>query len=172
MNYLNDVTLKLETRKKIYETIQKQPGICVRELERELNITMGQLTYHLLILLKAGLIKEESDNYFRRFYPVGLVLDTKLLNLFKRNSTKDVVVFLLNGRKTNKELSKKLRISPSAISWHIKFLEKHKLLNKERVGKKVYYSLKDRDSILKNLKEFNTCSKRYKKGSNIPDSRV
>ena len=163
MNYLNIATLNLETRKKIYKTIKKEPGICVRELERELNIAMGQLTYHLLILLRVKLIKEESDNYFRRFYPADTVLDIKLANIFKRKSTKDTIVALLDGKKTNKELSEKLRISPSAISWHIKFLEKHKLLNKERFGKKACYSLKDRNSILKNLKQFNTCSKKYKK---------
>ena len=164
MNHSNSTTLNLEIRKEIYKTIQKQPGICVRELERELNIAMGQLTYHLLVLLKANLIKEESDNYFRRFYPAGAVLDIKLANIFKRKSTKDMIVSLFNGRKTNIELSEKLRVSPPAISWHIKFLEKHRLLSKERFGRNVYYSLKDRDSILKSLIEFNTCSKKYKKG--------
>ena len=163
MNYSRIAILNLETRKKIYKTVKKEPGICVRELERELNIAMGRLTYHLLILLRAKLIKEESDNYFRRFYPADAVLDIKLATMFKRKSTKDTIVALLRGKKTNRELSEMLRISPPAISWHIKFLEKHRLLNRERLGRNVYYSLKDRDSILKNLIEFNTCSKRYKK---------
>ncbi len=64
--------LELETRKKIYTLIKNRPGIYLRELERETGFTMGQLTYHLSLLVKANLIKEEIAGRFRRFYPLGL----------------------------------------------------------------------------------------------------
>ena len=61
--------LEQKIRKRIYLIIVSQPGICIRELERTLNLGMGQLIYHLSILIKNDIIKEEDDGVFRRFFP-------------------------------------------------------------------------------------------------------
>lgn len=144
-------TLKLKTRRKIYEAILEQPGICIRELERTLSLAMGELTYHLPILLKSKLIQEDNDGYFRRFFSANInEKDKNVFSLLRRDAAKRVIPLFLAVKKiTNKELSKALSISPSTASWHIHRMKTNKLLNENKQGNKIYYSLKDRKAINK-----------------------
>ncbi|WP_319506293.1 hypothetical protein [uncultured Methanolobus sp.] len=48
--------LELDTRKRIFETIQRSPGIHLRELERILDMAIGNLQYHLHYMEKKNLI--------------------------------------------------------------------------------------------------------------------
>ncbi len=145
--------LELKTRKKIYTFIKNTPGIYIRELERETDFTIGQLTYHISILVKANLIKEETDGRFKRFYPVGLNdYDRKILSLLRRPSLRKIIIlFLENERITNKELSEKMSFSPATISWYIQNLKDLDLIHNETRGNEVFYSLKDEDEIIKVL---------------------
>ncbi len=49
-------------RRKIFLKILEQPGISLRRLARELEIGMGNLASHILILERVGLILEERDS--------------------------------------------------------------------------------------------------------------
>ncbi len=145
--------LELETRKKIYTLIKNRPGIYLRELERETGFTMGQLTYHLSLLVKANLIKEEIAGRFRRFYPLGLnVYERKILSLLRRPNLRKIIILVLdNERITNKELSEKMSLSPATISWYVQDLKEANLIQNEIKGNEILYSLKDKDEIIKVL---------------------
>jgi predicted transcriptional regulator len=148
MNQAIDV-LELDTRKKIYDAIIDQPGICIRELERTISISMGQLTYHLPILLKSGLIIEESDEHFRRFFSSNLSKkDIKIMSFFRRDAVKKVIPLFLSRKEiTNKDISQDLKINPSTANWHIKRMKENNLINERRKGNSIYYSLKDHEAI-------------------------
>ncbi|RLE66066.1 MAG: hypothetical protein DRJ38_02640 [Thermoprotei archaeon] len=55
-------------RRKIFLKILEQPGISLRKLARELEIGMGNLASHILILERVGLILEERDGSRVRLY--------------------------------------------------------------------------------------------------------
>ncbi|RLE72471.1 MAG: hypothetical protein DRJ37_02780 [Thermoprotei archaeon] len=55
-------------RRKIFLKILEQPGISLRRLARELEIGMGNLASHILILERVGLILEERDSGRVRLY--------------------------------------------------------------------------------------------------------
>ncbi len=145
--------LELETRKKIYTSIKNRPGIYLRELERETSFTIGQLTYHLSILVKANLIKEENAGRFRRFYPLGLnVYEIKILSLLRRPNLRKIIILVLESKRiTNKELSEKMSLSPATISWYVQDLKDVNLIHNEIKGNEIFYSLKDEDEIIKVL---------------------
>lgn len=145
--------LELETRKKIYALINDRPGIYIRELERETGFTMGQLTYHLSLLVKANLIKEEFDGRFKRFYPLGLSnYDRKILSLLRKPVLRKIIVLILENRSiTNKKLSENMSLSSATISWYINNLKDAQLLNNETRGNEIIYSLKDEPEIIKVL---------------------
>ena len=44
--------LKLDIRKKIYNTVKKNPGLHFREIQRRVEIATGALQYHLDYLQK------------------------------------------------------------------------------------------------------------------------
>ena len=145
--------LELETRKKIYASIKNRPGIYLRELERETGFALGQLTYHLSILVKADLVKEETAGRFKRYYPLGLnVYERKILSLVRQPNLRRIIILVLeNGKITNKDLSKKISLSPATISWHIQNLKNANLIHNETKGNETYYSLVDEDEIVKVL---------------------
>ena len=60
--------LELETRRKIYEQINKSPGIHFRELERRLKVVVGNLQYHLQYLEKKNLIRTLNDEDYVRYF--------------------------------------------------------------------------------------------------------
>lgn len=145
--------LELETRKKIYTLIKNRPGIYLRELERETNFTIGQLTYHLPILVRANLIKEETTGRFKRFYPLGLnVYERKILPLLRRPNLRKIIILVLENKIiTNKELSEKMSLSPATISWYIQILKDANLIHNETRDNGCFYSLMDEDEIIKVL---------------------
>ena len=53
---MEDKSLELESRRKIYEAIEKVPGIHFRELNRRLGIPLGVIEYHLKYLEQHELI--------------------------------------------------------------------------------------------------------------------
>lgn len=145
--------LELETRKKIYALINNIPGIYIRELERETSFTMGQLTYHLSLLVKANLVKEEFDARYKRFYPLGLSnYDRKIISLLRRPVLRKIIIIILEKRSiTNKELSENISLSPATISWYLHNLKDAGLINNETRGNEIIYSLKDENEIIKVL---------------------
>ncbi len=145
--------LELETRKKIYTLIKNRPGIYLRELERETSFSIGQLTYHLSLLVKANLIKEEIAGRFKRFYPLGLnVYERKILSLLRRPNLRKIIILVLSNRSiTNKELSEKMSLSPATISWYVQDLKDANLISNDARGNEIFYSLMDEDEIIKVL---------------------
>ena len=135
--------LEQHTRKQIYTLIQHTPGICIREIQRETDFAMGQLTYHLSKLLKAGLIQEESDERFRRFYPFGIDANVrKLLFVLRHESTRNILLLLLEHHTlSNKQISTLTELSPPTISWHMQKLKETDLIHS--TGHTNVYALKD-----------------------------
>ncbi|HLC55942.1 MAG TPA: winged helix-turn-helix transcriptional regulator [Candidatus Nanoarchaeia archaeon] len=144
----NDI-LELKTREKIYSIIKEKPGICVRELQRETGLAIGQLSYHLSLILKADIIKEILNKRFRRFYLINInENEARILFLIRRKNVRHIIKLLIIKNKiTNSELSKKIKVSPQTITWYIHSLENFNLLNKEAKGNRIFYSLKERHEI-------------------------
>ncbi len=61
-------------RRKIFLKVLEQPGISLRRLARELEIGMGNLASHILILERVGLILEKKDGTRVRLYANDSVL--------------------------------------------------------------------------------------------------
>ncbi len=145
--------LELKTRNLIYTSIKDRPGIYLRELERETGLTIGQLTYHIPILIRANLIKEEATARFKRFYPLGLNnYDRKILSLLRRTNLRKIILLVFETRKiTNKELSERMSLSPATISWYIQILKEENVIRNESKNTGIFYSLINEDEIIKVL---------------------
>ena len=164
--------LELKTRERIFNIIKEKPGIFVRELQRETNFSIGQLTYHLSLIVKANLVKEFSDNRFRRFYTNEIdEYEMRILSLLRQSNIRNILaLFLTKNKITNKELSMHMDLSKSTISWHLQNLKSFNLINGERKGSRTFYSLKNRKEIRKIMmkyrkkpcrEQFDVCSKLF-----------
>ncbi len=123
---MEDDPLALETRRRVYETVRKAPGLGAREVQREAALAWGETVYHLERLTAAGLLHRErtqhQDHYFVAAVPLA---DRTLLRLVRSSSARRLLVELLQDSPvTVPELSERTGLSIGRLSVHLhRFLE-------------------------------------------------
>lgn len=63
--------LEHPVRQRMMDVVLAQPGLTMRELQRELGLANGATMHHLRALEKAGIVRVVPDGMLRRLYPVG-----------------------------------------------------------------------------------------------------
>lgn len=115
--------LKLEKRRKIYDFIDKYPGLNVREISRKLNIPLTSLTYHLKYLKKLDLIKESREGKYKKIfisYKMGAE-DKKILSLLRNENSSKILFYLFLFLSCSQiEISRELNIPPPTVSYYLK----------------------------------------------------
>lgn len=147
-------------RSQIMEYIKKHPGTHLREIKRELGVSMGVIQYHLYTLEREKRIISRRRGLYKRFY-VNLLFAEKaqeILDVLSQETERDIILSLIGySRATQKEISEYVRISPAGVSWHMKRLIESGLVEAEREGSFTYYSARgDASEILNLLKSYHT----------------
>lgn len=160
---MGDETLELETRRRIYEAVRKFPGIHLRELSRQLGLSVPLVDYHLNFLDKYGMVSGIADEQYRRFYPrdpIGAENKTDVLSadekrvvaLLRQRIPLQIVLFLLkNGTAQHKEMVPLMGISPSTLSHHLNKLHRRGILVKTVSGEERGYRLANEGQIARLL---------------------
>ncbi len=149
MDDVLESALQLDARKKIYNTIKKNPGLHFRELQRRVGIATGALQYHLDFLSKRHLVKNEKETKFIRYYLVRQQFeDTELMSLLRQESMRKILVFLTQKRfASNPSISSGIELSPSTTSWHIEKLVESGIVEKAHRGRKTFFKVKDKGRV-------------------------
>jgi predicted transcriptional regulator len=120
--------LELETRRKIYNLILRNPGLHANKIATDLSMS-GQLAdYHLAYLEKNNLVVAVKEEGFRRYYikgSIGLEERTRI-SILRHETPLRIVLFLLeHPYSTHGEILQHLSIVKSTLSYHLtKLLEK------------------------------------------------
>jgi predicted transcriptional regulator len=142
---------ELETRRKIYEQIKKSPGIHFRELERRLQMVVGNLQYHLQYLEKKNLIGASNDGDYVRYFVKDRSLsetERKIMYFLRRSGCRHILLQLLNNPDlNNKELSQAVGLSPSTISWNLNKLVEAGIIEREKTGRISKFTIIDPPAI-------------------------
>lgn len=142
----------LEQRQQIYEHILRFPGSHFREIQRDLDLPVGTLQYHLNNLSRDKLIIPKKDGEYVRYYSIGLFTEKekKLLSLLRQKPVRHIVIMLLTNNELNhKRIMEELKLSPANTSWYLDKMLDSKLVKKKRKGKEVLYSLINPDEVAK-----------------------
>ncbi len=142
--------LELGIRDDLHSLISRCPGIHFREIQRRVQVATGQLSHHLRLLVKAGLLRTESDGKYLRYYAeVDMNLEEKrVLELAHRRSVRRILLCLLEyDACNNQQLTEELNLAPSTVSWHIKRLIEENLVSKRTAGRESFYSLNDAEFV-------------------------
>lgn len=160
---MGEEALELETRKRIYETVTKFPGLHLRELARQLQLSVPLVDYHLNFLEKYGIVTGITDEQYRRFYPkdpIGADRKTDILSseekriiaLLRQRIPLQIVLFLLrNGSAQHREMVPVMGISASTLSHHLNKLLRRGVLQKSTSGDERGYRLSNEGHIAKLL---------------------
>jgi predicted transcriptional regulator len=120
-----DDALDLESRRTIYEMIRSRPGTFLREMERELGMQVGMLSYHLRVLSEAGMIRAEQEGNHLRYFPADsfILNDRKALSYLRNRTSRAILIHVLDkGSMGFSELLELLGVSKSTLSYHLKRL--------------------------------------------------
>jgi predicted transcriptional regulator len=134
--------LDLETRRIIYNYIQKNPCSHFRNISKNLNLKVYNLNYHIKFLQKHGLITSKKEKGYLRFFIANTIgtEEKNILSFLRKKTTRDIIVTILwRYASSLKELCKYLEKSPSTISSHMKKLIENEIITPAPVGDGVIY---------------------------------
>jgi len=145
----------VETRRKIYELIMKNPGLHQTKIAQMLGMKKSHAEYHLNYLERNNAIQTTVEPGFKRYYveDVNLGVDEKEILAFLRfDIPKKILLFLLrNPSAQHKEILEKMDIAPSTLSYHLTKLVKKGILSVVRYGEEKGYRIQNKRQVLKLL---------------------
>jgi len=142
----------LETRKKLIELINRKPGIHFRKIHKESGLAMGELEYHIGVLVKLELVSEKKTSYYTRYYP-ALKLgsqDKKILDMLRQEILRDILIFIISSKRvTHGDIAQEFKLLKSTVSFYMSKLIQSEIVLKKKKGRKVFYTVPDPERILK-----------------------
>jgi len=114
-----------DTRRMIYEFVLDNPGTHLREIIRELKISISTATWHLRILEGAGLLRSRKVGNELVYYPVGAERDDLIIVATLNNDkARSIVEYLLNeGNAHARKIAKDLDMNVETVRYHLRKLE-------------------------------------------------
>ena len=153
--------LELEIRRDIYDLVRRTPGLHMREIQRQLDLSIALTEYHLRQLEGAELILSIMEEGYKRYYPTTgadggkLALggdERRMVGLFRQSIPLQVTLLLLNrDNATNSEIADELGISRSRLSFHLNKMMRQGILRKLARSEGRGYALIDHNKTLKLL---------------------
>ena len=113
--------MKSDGRMKIKLLVSLQPGLHLRELQRQILISFSSTRYHVNRLATEGEIDRVEDNGYSRIYPTGTEhRDKILLSLIRRKTDHKILSCLLSENSLSQQrLCDLTGLSKSTISEHL-----------------------------------------------------
>lgn len=149
-----DDPLELETRRRIYQHLQKFPGAHMREIGREVDIPMGTLEYHLHYLVKANLLTMRQDARYTRYFATGELSrrEKDVLAVLRQKVPRQIAAHLLLAPgSSHGTLLQKFALSGSTLSFHLKKLVTTQIVSVEKSGRENLYRVVEPDLIARVL---------------------
>lgn len=146
--------LELETRRKIYDIVSRNPGLHLSKIADILKMRISLVEYHLLFLQKNRLIRGVKESGYTRYYVEGAVgiSDKKILSILRQEIPLRVVLFLLkNDNSHHKEILKEVDVSPSTLSYHLKKMVDQGIISFNEKDKNQGYTIVNTEKIIKLL---------------------
>ncbi len=128
---------------KILQYIQENPGCHLRQIKRELNMSMGTTHYHLNLLEKQGKVSSERHNLHRYYFPIGLFEQNQrdILKILNQETAREILLIILEKKNpTQTDIADTIGLSSASVNWHIKRLIELGLILENKDGKFKRYS--------------------------------
>ncbi len=136
--------LSLEIRRKIYNYVQKNPGIHLRNISRQLQIPKTTLLYHLRYLIKQDLLTSKEDTHYTRYYiaqKVG-IREKNILGLIRQETPRKITLFLFVYPEHSRiDIAIETGKSPSTVSHHLTKLINLNVVERTRHGHQYTYRI-------------------------------
>lgn len=112
-------------RDKIIDLLSRNPGLHFRAIQRETEMAVGQLEYHLYQLEKNGKISSKRDGRFKRYFVSENVsaLENKIAYHLRNKKSRDIIFRLLRSSCEDPEqLRRKVKLHQDDFDLTVKVL--------------------------------------------------
>ncbi len=119
-------TANFSTRDEILGFITSNPGVYLRDVSEGMGLALGDVQYHIWILMRDGLIVDRRDGRYRRFFGTGSYgeMEQKVISALRQGTAGRIVARLAEGRSvSHMQLASMLGITSQAVSWQIRRLK-------------------------------------------------
>lgn len=146
LSLLQQKLLTLESRRQIYECVQRVPGVHLRKLARALNKPISSVEHHVHVLERHGLLHSTRVGSRRHVFGSGngWLEDASSLHLLQNEHPRRILETLLKHTEMDHQtLVGRVDISPSTVSYHAGRLARAGLLVRICVGRNTWYQVAD-----------------------------
>lgn len=145
-----------DTKVILLEHIEKTPGIRYRELLRLTGLVNGVLSYHLIALERANVIKVERQIRMTRYYPVSVSdNESAILKFIRHEPIREILLFILEHEMcTFNEIMEHTRKAPSTVSSHLKRLKEARIITVKHGENHHLYRILERDVVAEVLSKY------------------
>lgn len=149
--------LDLETRRKIYDLVSKNPGLHLSKIAELLHMRISLVEYHLIYLVKNHIIIPIKESGYLRFYVKGKIgtTDKRILALLRQEIPLRIMLFLLkNAVSRHKDILNNIDVAPSTLSYHLKKLVDNGIITVYKYGEEKGFSIVNREMIVRLLIQY------------------
>ena len=147
---MEEEILELENRRRIYQLVSKYPGMYLREIEKNLGLSIGVLEYHLSYLEKKDILSVEREGHRKRYFIREDVSygDKATISILRQQTPRRVVIYLmLNPGSSFQEILAQFSMSKSTLSFHMKKITAAEIITSEKRGRETVYTVRDQENI-------------------------
>ena len=146
--------------------VSLQPGLHLRELQRQIGLSFSSTRHHVDKLAKNGEIERFEDNGYSRIYPPGIDQSDKiLLSLVRRKTDRRILSsFLRENSLSQQRLTDLSKLAKSTVSEHLATLLMLGIVRTKAGGERRIFELTDPAKI-------DTMLNRYPRLLNNPTRR-
>ncbi len=144
----------------IFNLLNKNPGLHLSKIAQDMGMSVSLAKYHLRKMEKNELILSIKDEkkYYKRYYTKDSEIgkhNKEILELLRKQLPLKIVLFLLkNSQSQHKDISNKLNIAPSKLTYHLTQLEAKNIITVQTYGKNKGYSITSRKEIIDILHKY------------------
>ncbi|MGQ0536171.1 MAG: ArsR family transcriptional regulator [Methanobacteriota archaeon] len=114
----------IEIKRRLVSLVARYPGLHLRELARQAEVSEQLAGYHLNNLVADGLVEAVEESGYRRFYAASgerpRSEERETLALIRQPVPFQVLLFLLQrGSATHDEIRAETRVSKSTVTYHL-----------------------------------------------------
>ena len=141
--------MRSEGRLRIKLLVSLQPGLHLRELQRQIGLSFSSTRYHVNKLAKEGAIDRVDDSGYSRIFPAGTDYNDKILLSFVRRKTdrRILLSLLTENHLSQQRLCDLTGLSKSTISEHLASLQELGIVRAKSGPDRRSFELTDRAKI-------------------------
>lgn len=149
-----------ENTQRVLQFILENPGCHLRQIKRDLNMSMGTVQYHLNSLEKTGRVISEKHDLYRYYFPIGSfgALERNILKILNQDSEREILLFIIERKDpTQTDIVNYIKISHGTANWHLKRLIDYGIIREEKEGKfKKYHLNGSHNNVVKLLQSYHS----------------